>query len=266
MYTIRIKNKSGFRSLSPTIIKKVFVLLPIMLVLLACKKNAHDQQKGSSTNTKRLIKITEVRGGQTMVYNFNYNAKGRLASINSDDRTENITFSYDNDGNVISVSESNFQFLSMFYYNYRNGKPVTATFKSWRVSDDAILADDFYSYTVSNQRVTKIHVEMVQPFMSLDLSVTYNTDGNVTRIEAPGVLTVSYSYGSKKPIYPNIYKYITDWSFAPRFFAQNEINVENYNGPVASNNRVTAMQYTYGPEGYVVSSTDGTTQYTYDYQ
>jgi hypothetical protein len=262
------KKQSGFL-FNQVVIKNVFILLSVLLILTGCKKNKSDQPNGNGNNptsAKRLLKITKTQGAQTTIFNFSYETSGRLTAMTSNNGTEDIHITYDASGNPATLEEANLQFANLFTYTYNNGAPVSATFKSYQKSNGTLIEDDVYTYTVSNGKVSNIHLNMLKGPAVADFTITYNGDGNVTKIEAPGFITATYTYGNKKPVYPISYKYITDLGFAPRFSAQNEMLTEVYDVPGTANDRTTNMQYTYDTRGYPLTSTDGTAQYTYEYQ
>ena len=259
-----LQKEAGFYLLKQRIVERGFLFITLFL-LAACHKNKDDLQGSGNNSSKRLVKITKTKGTQTTIFNFTYDASGRLSSMISNNGEADMLFSYDTNGNLVTVEESEPQFTNKWTYTYSNGQLVSATFKDWLKSNGSLNEDDSYTYSVSNGRVTRFTLTMSQS-MTVEFTVTYNNDGNVTKVEAPGFLTATFSYGNKKPVYPIVYKYVTDWGFSPMFFARNDLTVQSWDFAGTLNDRTVTMQYTYDADGYALTSTDGTTQYTYQYQ
>ena len=241
------------------------------LSFTSCKKDDSTETGGGGTTTKLLKKITTTENGETTVYTLTYDANKRLASMTSADNQESTLLSYDAAGNLIKVEEKEDNFKNIYVYTYSNNVPVSATFKSWQQTagePDDLIEDDVLTYTVSGGQVTKIHLEMTQAGESEDFNLTY-TNGNLTKVEAatPGLYTATFGYGSKKPIFPQISKYVLDQAgFSLQFFAKNEITSIGFDFPGTILDRTVSTQYTYDSNGYVLTSNDGEMQMQFEYQ
>jgi YD repeat-containing protein len=248
--------------------KIVLAAMSISLLFTACKKETSEQVPGGIAG-KTLKKITKTEGGTVTIYNIGYDASKRLASINSADNKESTVFTYDGNNNVVKVEQSDADTKNLYTYTYSSGVPVSGSFKSWQVQQgqpDELQEEDALTYTVTNNQVTKIRIENPQ-LGQIDFVLTY-TNGNVTRIESEGInfYTATFTYGNKKPVFPQVFKYVLDQAgFSLQFFAKNELLSESYQFGTVGGTTET-MQYTYDADGNVLTSTDGTTQLKYEYQ
>jgi YD repeat-containing protein len=257
--------------------KKVLLAATVLtLGFTACKK---DSSNNPGTNPgqpggKLLSKITKVENGQTIVYNASYDGNKRLTSIMSVDGTEYQKFTYDANGNVKTAEERNEDFKNIYSYNYNNGVPATATFKSWRVENgqvsNTLHEDDELTYTVTNNLVTKIDVKMkLANNLQIPFEVKYK-NGNVNIIEggAQGIqFYVQFDFGTKKSPIPTVYKYVMDQAgFSAQFMGKNEMAAVLYDfgGVIPGFGKQT--QYTYDGAGYPLTATDGDATYKFDYQ
>ena len=239
----------------------------------ACKKDDTDKPNpgNGSGNTKVLKKLTKTEDGQTTVYNFTYDANGRLTSYKSTDNTEQLVFTYDGSGNVVKVEEDDADFKVVYTYTYNNGKPVSGTFKSWEKNGTALgdlIEDDILTYTLENDLVTKIHLNMTQDGEEVDFKLSY-TNGNLTKVETVGsdFYSAAFVYGTKKAPFPKLSKYVLDHAgFSLQFFAKNEMLSATYDFPGTLLDRTITTQYTYDAAGYPLTANDGETQFKFEYQ
>jgi hypothetical protein len=258
--------------------KKLLILAGTFaaLTFTACKKD-DDTQSGSgnsngngSTPSKLLKKLTKKIGDISTIYNLSYDASKRLTSIISTDNKESIVFTYDASGNVTKLEQNEEDFHNIYTYSYTNNVPVSGHFKSWEKHSNAadeLIEDDNLSYTVANGNVTRIHLDMTLGGSQVDFDLTY-TDGNVSQIKTPNNLyTATFTYGTKKPIFPKVFKYVMDQAgFAMQFFAKNEIKTTNFDFPGTNFDSSSSVTYTYDADGYVITSAEGTTHTQFEYQ
>jgi hypothetical protein len=243
------------------------------LMLTACKKEKSEQQPGTpgTPSAKVLKKITKTENGHTTVYNLTYDAS-RLMTIKSADNTEFTNFTYDGSGNVLKVEETEYEFKNIYTYTYNNGLPVSGTFKSWQRhagEPDELIEDNILGYTITNNQVSKMHLNMTQADEQMDFNLTY-TNGNLTKVVSDGGMfpyTATFTYGTKKAAFPKVYKYVLDQAgFSLQFFGGNDMLTEVIDLPGNSFDVNMNMQYTYDAAGYVLTSNDGTTSLKFDYQ
>lgn len=246
--------------------------------LASCKKDKIDNNNPDTggndpdpiPTAKVLKKLTQTTNGNSTVYNFGYDAKKQLTSVKSTDNTDITNFTYDGDGNVTKVENTDETFHNIYEYVYENGIPVRGTFKSYLRENGAetLNEDDVIHYTVEEGRVTKINMDMNMQQQEMNFVLTYDNSGNVTKIQTEGseIYTAEFTYGTKKPIFPKVFKFVLDQAgFAIQFFAKNELLSMHFDFPGEQNDAVDNMTYTYDPNGYVLTSTDGTTQMTFEY-
>ena len=185
--------------------KKILLAAAGMAALsfTACKKDdSVENNPGSGNPAKLLKKITKTENGETTLYNFTYDASKRLTSYKSTDNLEQVLFTYDGGGNIIKVEETEEDFRNIYTYTYNNGVPVSGTFKSWQKhagEPDELIEDDILTYTLENDQVTNIHLNMTQYGEEVDFKLSY-ANGNLTRVESSGLypFTASFAYGNKK--------------------------------------------------------------------
>lgn len=258
--------------------KKIFLSASVLAIAFtACKKENTSNpttptDPGSSS--KLLKKITETQNGQATVYNFSYDAAKRLTSVKTTDNTESIDFTYDANGNVTKMEQrEDNNFRNVYAYTYNNGVPVLATLKSWELTagePDALYEDDVLTYTLANNLVTKINVNMKMLDKSVDFELSYASN-NLSKIVATGTqgfdYSASFTYGDKKPVYPRVFNYVMDPSgYAVQFFAKNDIRKVVFDLPGTTGDKSITTTYTYDAAGYPLTATDGSTTSKFDYE
>ncbi len=253
--------------------KKFFVLAFVLttLAFASCKKDKESTPAPvPETPGKLLTKMTKKENNVTTVFNFVYDASKRLTSYKSTDNKVGVVFTYDANGNVVKVEDNEDEFKNIYTYTYNNNVPVSATFKSWQKTagePDDLIEDDALTYTISNGQVTKIHVVFTQTQGAADFDMTYGANGNLTKVTGPNNYTATFGYGTKKPVFPIVSKYVLDQSgFSLQFAAKNELTSIAFDFPGNQYDVNLNNQYTYDANGYVLTSTDGTEQVTYEYQ
>lgn len=245
------------------------------LVFSSCKKDkdsGSDNGGGGGTATKLLTKVTKTENGVTTVYNLNYDGNKRLISFGTADKLDTTRFTYDASGNIIKIENRDVNFYSTFTYTYSNGIPVSGTFKTvQRVAGEpeSVQQDDVITYTVVNNQVTKIHQHMKVDPADLDILLTYHSSGNLAKAEIQSdgeAYSVSYTYGTKKPAFPALSKYVLDLGFGLEFAAKNELIKLAFDFPGTQSDYEVTSQYTYDANGYPLTSNDGETQIKFEYQ
>jgi YD repeat-containing protein len=260
--------------------KKYFLVALVLLsTLIACKKEKGAENPGTSNpgSSKILKRIIETKAGQTTTYNLSYDASKRLTSIGSTDNSEVMTFTYANDGNVTKVESKEGSDRNVLEISYSNGIPVSGSYKSFENngSQNEVLVEQYsLQYTVENSLVKKI--KMIVPAdpihdeegYELDYDLSY-TNGNLTKIETLGnyAYTATFTYGNKKPAFPAFFKYALDPAgFSLEFFAKNDLLTMTYDYPGVLLDETITNTYTYDANGYVLTSNDGDTQTSFEYQ
>ena len=261
--------------------KKSFLIVvaAALTSLVACKKdkdksdNPSNPGNGSSKVVKRIV---ETENGVNTTITFTYDASKRLTSMRSSDNAELTSFTYDNNGNLTKLENKEDDTKITFEFTYNNGVPVSGKFKSFEVNGATETLEEAYdlAYTVANGLVTKIKIiipaneEEEQEAYEEEYNITY-TNGNVTRIESvnsPYPTVSTFTYGNKKPIFPNAFKHVLDPSgFSLHFFAKNEILTMHFDMPGTELDNVITNQYTYDAQGYVLTANDGETQSRFEY-
>ncbi len=242
-----------------------------VLSITACKKDKAEPNTGNRETTKLVKKVTKTENGQVTVYNFTYDAGKRLISYKAADNSEFIDFSYDPAGNLVKVEQSDADFKNIYSYAYNNNIPVSGVFKSWENENGNpgnLVEDDKLSYTVTNNQVTKIHLEMTLAGEVADFNLTY-ANGNLSKVTMPdpSLYTATFTFGNKKPVYPMVSKYILDQAgFSLQFAAKNEMLTAAFDFPGTQLDNTITAHYTYDVNGYVLTSTDGTAQLKFDYE
>lgn len=257
--------------------KKYFLIAAAALTtLVACKKEKEDNNPSQPGSAKILKRIIETKDGSTTTYSFSYDPNKRLSSVSSADNSEVTSFTYGDNGNVTKIENKEGGERNVFEITYANGIPVSGTYKSFEKNgpNETLAGQYSLAYTVENNMVTKI--KMVVPAEpgtdDQDYEIDYNlsyTNGNLTTVEALGVLsyTASFTYGTKKPAFPAILKYVLDPAgFSLQFFSKNELLTMNYNYPGTELDDTVTTTYTYDSDGYVLTSDDGETQTKFEYQ
>jgi YD repeat-containing protein len=259
--------------------KHFLVALVALSSLVACKKEKGNDDTNTPSNpstAKTLKKIVETTAGQTATYNLSYDASKRLTSVSSTDNSEVTSFTYANDGNVTKIENKEGNERNVFKISYNNGIPVLGTYKTFEKNGTNETITEQYSlqYTVENALVTKI--KMIVPAdpandidgYELDYNLSY-TGGNLTKIEAGGLyaFTASFTYGNKKPMFPSSFKYVLDPAgFSLDFFAKNDLLTMHYDYSGTELDDMVTNVYTYDANGYVLTSNNGETQTTFEYQ
>lgn len=254
--------------------KKYFLIFCVAAAaFVSCKKDdvVAPPPPAPETPAKVLVKMTKTENNTTTVYNFVYDAGKRLTSFKSTDNKVGVVFTYDAAGNVIKIEDNEDDFKNVYTYAYNNNVPVSATFKSWQKvagKPDNLIEDDMLTYTVTNNQVTKIHVVFTQSQDATDFQLTYAGNGSLSKIaDNNNNYTASFGYGTKKPVFPVVSKYILDQAgFSLQFAAKNELLSIAFDFPGTQFDETTSNQYTYDANGYVLTSTDGLTHIKYEYQ
>jgi len=252
--------------------KKIFLLATAAAMLLVSCKKDKASDPAPAPGTKLLTKLTKTEGNKTTVFNFLYDNNKRLVSYKSTDNQVGIIFTYDAAGNIVKVEDTEDDYRNVYTYSYSNSIPVSGTFKSWQKTagePDNLIEDDQLSYTLINNQVSKIHVAFLQTADAVDFNLTYNANGNLSKIISTGGegYTASFTYGSKKPVYPIVSKYILDQAgFSLQFAAKNELLSLSYDFPGTQYDQSITTQYTYDAEGYALTSSGTDAQIKYEYQ
>ena len=245
----------------------------VLLIFSSCKKDkpGTPEPTNPGTITKQLKKVTKTEAGIVTVYNLTYDAAKKLTAYKSADNSESILFTYDAAGNLTGIEQKDHEFKNIYAYTYANNVPVSGTFKSWELTagePDVLIEDDKLTYTVTNNQVSKINLEMLQDDAELDLLMTY-TNGNLTKIATDGAATytANFTFGTKKAVYPKVTPYVLDQAgFSLQFAAKNEMLSATYDFPGTDADLSVNVTYTYDSNGYVLTSTDGQEQLAFEYQ
>jgi hypothetical protein len=256
--------------------KKLFLVAGAMAVLVfsACKKDK-DNNGGNNGggNAKLLKKVTKTDGGNTVVYNLNYNGDKRVTSFNSADGSETTSFTYDNAGNVTKVEQKDGNYYTTFTYTYNNGVPVSGSLKlvlKVAGEPDDVQQDDALTYTVVNNQVTKIHTKDKLEDIEYDINLSYKANGNIEKAVYSGheeySYSVVYTYGNKKPAFPTISKWVLDLGFSLEFAAKNELISTLMDLPGDLYDLEYKTTYTYDAAGYPLTSELDGTILKYEYQ
>lgn len=249
--------------------KKIVLLASMAVALLASCKKDNDAPKPDNA-AKLLKKVTKVENNVTTVYTLTYDAAKKLQSMISSDNVDKTFFTYDAAGNVTKVEESESDFKNIYTYTYANGVPVSGTFKSWEINGgqpDDLIEDDILTYTVANNQVSKIHLNMTQSDLELDFVMTY-TNGNLTKVvsENSDFFAADFTFGTKKPAFPVISKWVLDQAgFSLQFASKNELLSAKYEFPGSQFDQTVTTTYTYDSAGYPLTSNDGETRLTFEY-
>lgn len=255
------------------------VALAALVTLAACKKeNGNDDTNTPSNSgaTKTLKKIIETTDGQTTTYNVSYDASKRVSAVSSADNSEVISFTYANDGNVTKIENKDGDERNVFEITYNNGIPVSGTYQTFEKDGANETITDQYSlqYTVANALVTKIKMivpadpENDEDGYELNYNLSY-TGENLTKIETEGLwaYAATFTYGTKKPAFPAMFKYALDPAgFSLEFFAKNDLLTKHYDYPGTELDETVTNVYTYDANGYVLTANNGETQTTFEYQ
>jgi YD repeat-containing protein len=254
--------------------KKLFILAGVLtaLTISSCKKDKSGPEPNPGNGATLLLKkVTEKKDGVTTIHTLTYDANKRLVSVISNDNIEKVFFTYDNNGNLTKIEETEDEFKNIYTYTYTNNIPVSGAFKSWHKQpgmEDELIEDDLITYTVENNQVTKMHLEMTQDDYEMDLAFTYG-NGNLTKVQSTGgvAYTATFTYGTKKPAYPKVTTWVLDQAgFSLLFSSRNEILNSSFDFPGNQYDKSISNIYTYNANGYPITMNDGESQYTYEYE
>ncbi len=257
--------------------KHLFFVLAAVITLASCKKDRDNDNDGGDNNppgnnTKLLKKVTETEDGVTTVFNLTYDNNKRLTSVKTSDNSDITNISYDGNGNVVRIESIQVDTRNLYEFTYNNNVPVSGRFKSWDrngTEPEELTQDDILTYTVENKRVTKMIMQMTIQEQDIPFVYEYDNNGNVTKIQTEGstAYVATFSYGNKKSMYPRVFNYVMDQAgYSLRFFAKNELKSISFDFPGTELDDAITIQYTYDADGYPLTSTDGTSQNTYEYQ
>jgi hypothetical protein len=154
---------------------------------------------------------------------------------------------------------------------YENGIPERATFKSYERNggEEILTEDDIAHYDIEGGKVTHITIDMIMQQQKVNFALTYDNKGNLTKIQGENGLdyTATFTYGTKKPMFPQVFKFIIDHAgYSVHYFAKNDILSKSYDFPGTDHDFANTVQNTYDSNGYVLTSTEGDTQLTFEYQ
>jgi len=252
--------------------KKIFLLAiaMAMLVVSSCKKEKNsDGDNNNGANSKLLKKVTKTENGKTTVYNFIYDGN-KLTSFSSSDNLETTAFTFDGTGNITKLENRSSNYNSTFTFSYNNGIPVSGTAKILhKVAGEAerVEQDDVLTYTVVNNQVTKIKEESKLDGSVETANLTYTSNGNLQKLimEGTDVFSVTFTYGTKKPGFPTITKWVLDMGYTLQFSAKNETLTAFYDFPGTQFDETVNTRYTYDADGYPLTSNDGETELKFEY-
>lgn len=248
-----------------------FLLAASVAALLAFSSCKKDDTVTPLPASKKLKKITKTEAGVSSIFNLTYDGNNRLLSYKKTDNSEYVLFSYDAQGNLTGIEEKEEDFKNIYTYQYQNNIPLTGLFKSWQVragQADELIEDDRLTYTVSNNKVTKMKLEMLQDASETMLNLTY-TGNNLTKVVSEGQIpyTADFTFGTHHSAFPKVSNYVLDQAgFSLQFAANNEMLSASFDFPGTAFDRNINTQYTYDNQGYVLTSNDGTTQIVFEYQ
>jgi len=256
--------------------KKIFLLAGTMAMLVAssCKKdknsNGSNDNNNGGTPGKLLKKLTKTENGGTTVYNLNYDGN-KFTSFSSADNLETTAFTLDGSGNITKIDVRDHNDYSTYTYAYNNGVPVSGTVKVVHKTagePDETTQDDVIAYTVVNNQVTKIKQTMKLYNTVQTFNLTYTSNGNLDKVTAEGddVFSVAFIYGTKKPGFPTVSKWVLDLGYTMQFYAKNEVLSAFYDFAGTQFDYTITTKYTYDGNGYPLTSDDGETQLKYEYQ
>src|SRR5215217_27751 len=179
--------------------KHLFMFTLIAVSVVSCKKakidNNNDNDNGGPgpdpipvPTAKLLKKQTQVSNGETTVYNFIYNDNKQLTAIKTADNNDITNFTYDGDGNVTKVESTDPESHYIFQFEYENGIPERGTYKNYDISNgtEELTEDDVIHYTVEDNKVTKINIDMNVQRQEVNFVLTYDNKDNVTKIQTEG--------------------------------------------------------------------------------
>jgi YD repeat-containing protein len=239
-----------------------------VLSFASCKKK--DSNVTTATPVRYLKKMTQTGNGPAKVFTFTYDSQHRLLNFKTADNSDATVFTYDAAGNLVGVDETEPGFHNIYAYTYASGKPVSATFKSWKKTPgqpDVLFEDDVLTYTLTNNRVSSIHLAM-QGGGDTDFALTYNAQGEMVKAaDGNNFYTATFTYGSHKSPFPSISPWMLDQAgFSLHFFARHELLTSSFDFPGTALDKTETMTYTFNADGYPVTGSMGTEQTTFEYQ
>lgn len=252
--------------------KKIILLAGTMtmLILSSCKKDKDsDGNNNSGGSTKLLKKVTRIENGKTTVFSLNYDGN-KLKSFSSSDKLDTTAFTYDAAGNITKLENRSSNYYNTYTFAYNNGIPVSGTAKILHKvagEPEDVTQDDLLTYTVVNNQVTKIKQESKLDGTVVNASLVYNSNGNLEKLTTEGddLFTVTFTYGTKKPGFPTISKWVLDMGYTLQFFAKNETLTAFYDFTGTQFDTMITTKYTYDADGYPLTSDDGETQLKFEY-
>jgi hypothetical protein len=252
--------------------KKIFLLAGAlsMLVFSSCKKDK-DSNDGSNNggNTKLLKKVTKTENGATTVFNLTYDGN-QFKSFTTADGLEYTALTLDGSGNVTKMDIRDHNDYTTYAYTYSNGVPVSGTVKTVHKiggEPDDVIQDDVLTYTVVNNQVTKIKKQMKVADAEEVVTLTYNGAGNLEKatLEGDAAFSVAFTWGTKKPGFPGMSKWVLDIGYTMQFSAKNELLTAFYDFEGSQFDYTLTNKYTYDGDGYPLTSDDGETKLKFEY-
>lgn len=252
--------------------KKIFLLAGAlsMLVFSSCKKDK-DSNDGDNNGgkTKLLKKVTKTENGNTTVFNLMYDGN-KFKSFTTADGLESTALTLDGSGNVTKMDIRDHNDYITYVYTYSNGVPVSGTVKTVHKvagETDDVTQDDVLTYTVVNNQVTKIKKQMKVADMEETVNLIYNSAGNLDKatLEGEAPFSVAFTWGTKKPGFPTISKWVLDIGYTLQFFAKNEMLKAFYDFEGTMFDYELKTNYTYDGDGYPLTSDDGETKMKFEY-
>jgi hypothetical protein len=251
--------------------KKIFLLAGAlsMLVFSSCKKDKDSDDDNNGGKTKLLKKVTRTENGATTVFNLNYEGN-KLKSFGSADGLETTALTFDGSGNVTKIDMRDHNDYTTYTFTYNNGIPVSGTVKGVHKvagEPDEPTQDDVLTYTVVNNQVTKIKREMKEDDAEEIINLTYGSDGNLKKASLEGYsdFGIEFTWGTKKPGFPNSSKWVLDLGYTLQLFAKNEMLTAFYDFEGTQFDYTLTTKYTFDNEGYPLTSDDGETQLKFEY-
>ena len=252
--------------------KKIFLLAGALSILVfsSCKKDK-DSNDGDNNGgkTKLLKKVTKTENGTTTVFNLIYDGN-QFKSFTSADGLESSTMTLDGSGNITKIDVRDHNDYTTYTYTYTNGVPASGTVKLVHKiagEPDDIIQDDVLTYTVVNNQVTKIKKQNKVLDIEETVSLIYNSAGNLEKatLEGEEVFSVIFTWGTKKPGYPTMSKWVLDVGYTLQFFAKNEMLKAFYDFDGTMFDHELKTNYTYDGDGYPLTSDDGETKMKFEY-
>ncbi|RYZ23277.1 MAG: hypothetical protein EOO16_05555 [Chitinophagaceae bacterium] len=217
-----------------------------------------------------LDKIVETTNGTSTVINFEYDLRNGLTSYASEDNRRVAHFDYD-EGRLYLVEEMDGRFQVQYFYEFNNGKPVSAQYKRWRLDtlNGLLVDDETFTYTLQGDQVTGIRVRNVANGAQQEYSLSYDDRGELTAIRSVGSnnYEAQFVHGSHRSAYPFITRWVLDpYGYSARFHARHELLSANYDFPGTSMDKFQSNSYTFNPLGYPVTASSGNVQSLFFYQ